>query len=78
MAQREVELLQEAAAREKSLLDTLEETMRAVPAVLQAMQDEFAELHVFAQVRSCPPCRALPSCCRNAYRSAWASAAVIR
>lgn len=51
MVEREAELLQEAAEREQLLLSQLEETMRAVPAALQALQDKYAELHACAQVR---------------------------
>lgn len=56
MVEREAELLQEAAQRERSLLQQLEELMEAVPAALQAMQEEAAELHSCLQVR--PPTHA--------------------
>eukprot|EP00892_Ulva_mutabilis_P008523 jgi/Ulvmu1/6042/UM027_0019.1 len=48
-AQREAELLQEAAARERALLDTLEDIMHAVPAALAALREEFVELHTCVQ-----------------------------
>lgn len=51
MVEREAELLRDATARERALLERLEDLMEAVPAALQAMQEEVAELHACLEVR---------------------------
>lgn len=51
LVEREAELLRDATARERALLERLEDLMEAVPAALQAMQEEVAELHACLEVR---------------------------